>query len=911
MKYNDLKKIKLSIFIFSLLMLSSAATVFAQNIQQSGNGFNRRNEKGELVETYSSSMVPRSGVALGGIGAGSIELRKDGKFYNWSIFNNWPKETGTAFALQAGEDEDPMASLLFFVVRYQIEGKEPQIKLLQINNDLGEGALSGIIYHFPWMEAVQNIEYSARFPFVNMKFSDPDMPFDVYLEAFSPFIPHDVKNSSLPLVYFNFKIEAKTKQKVDVTIIASLRNTVGYDFRDRYYTTNIQQTDDYVVCDMAVGNVPKTAGSYGQLSLISMDGSSTYYTGWATLHPYYEQVLRNKDLPDLDDTDGVESIRKTHDEIPAWMPITNGRNHLDKETGKKEANSSTSDSTVTACYSSLAMSNTLSETQSTFEHSFAFTWNFPNKYASVKWKKESDINEGNYYSNFFNTSNDVARYAYENKSDLYQKARNFLDNFYDSSLDPIVLDQINSQLNTFVTSGRLVKDGQFGVLEGLSPHNSWGPIATIDVSLYGSVPIIALFPELQKSMMRAHKKVQAPDGRVNHGLFKNFHMGEDETWNVSDRIDLPSQYIIMVARDFFWTNDSTYLKDMYPSLLKAMNYVLTSLDKNGDKMPDMEGARSSYDNFPMYGLASYIQSQWLCAMKSLSLLAAKMNDSETRKKAEAIFESGSKLMDEHLWNGNYYRLYNDYDGIMQNGNVDEGCLTDQIVGQWAAHESGLGMLFNPDHIHKALGSILNLSYKPGFGLRNSSWPNTKYFADIPRDMWVDQGNTCWSGVELAFASFLIYEGMTEEGLKLVKEVDHRYRKAGLYFDHQEFGGHYYRPMSAWSVLNAMLGFSINQETFTFAPKYQEKEFHQFFAAPGGYAHYISRKDKIEIQCNSGELKIQRLIIEDSNLGQKPAFVKMNNKKVMAKVETDKGKVNVHFRTAITVTSGNSIIIQVE
>lgn len=893
------------LFIFTFL--NCIPTISEAQIRKESNLIFRDNS-GQLVETYSTQMAPRSGIALGGIGAGSVELRKDGKFYNWSIFNNWPKETGTPFNIDANEEEDPMSSLLFFTVRYQVEGQEPKMKLLQINNDVAEGSITGMIYYFPWMEAVQNIEYSARFPFVNMKFSDPEMPFDIYLEAYSPFIPYDVKNSALPLVYFNFRVEATTDQNVDVMLMASQSNTVGYDFDERYYTTKIEKTSNFVTCNMSVGNVPETASSYGQLSLISMNGSSSYYAGWSARHPYYEQVLRNKELPNLDDTEGVESIKKTYTTLPEWMPATNGRNMTDSQTGKKMAYRSGPNTPISPCYSTLAFSKTLSATREMFEHSFAMTWNFPNKYASVKWKEESSLNEGNYYNNFFNSSSEVAKYAFENIDRLHQRSKDFLDQFFNSSLDTEVLEQINSQLNTFVTSGRLVKDGYFGVLEGLGPHNSWGPIATIDVSLYGSVPIIALFPELQQAMMRAHQKVQAADGRINHGLYKNFHMGEDETWNISDRIDLPGQYIIMVARDYFWTNDKQYLNEMYPSLLNAMNYVLTSLDKNGDMMPDMDGQRSSYDNFPMFGLASYIQSQWLCAMSSLSILAKEMKDKTTQKKAQMIFESGSELMDQHLWNGNYYRLYNDFDGTMGKDTIDNGCLTDQIIGQWAANQSGLGYLFNKEHIDKALQSILDMSYKPGFGLRNSSWPNTTYFSDIPSYMWVDQGNTYWSGVELAFASFLIYEGMTKEGLDLVKTVDQRYRKAGLYFDHQEFGGHYYRPMSAWSVLNAMLGFSINQGTLSFAPKYQQKEYHQFFATPTGYANYSSQPGKVEIQCNNGELKIHRLVISDEHLNGKTPEIYLGSKKLKIATHSNNNQLTIDFGNSFKILAEESIII---
>ncbi|NJM14191.1 MAG: hypothetical protein HC896_01345 [Bacteroidales bacterium] len=407
-------------------------------------------------------------------------------------------------------------------------------------------------------------------------------------------------------------------------------------------------------------------------------------------------------------------------------------------------------------------------------------------YGAENFKEISDRIEGHYYNNFFNSATEVAQYAISERKTLYIKSISFLDSFFDSSLETSVLEQVNSQLNTFVTSGRLVKDGSFGVLEGLAPNWSWGPVATIDVSVYGSIPIISLFPSLQKSMMRAHKGAQAPGGEVQHGLFKNFLKGEDETWNVSDRIDLPSQFINMALRDFFWTNDLEYLEEMWPAIKKAMGYVLRDLDVNGDKMPDMEGPRSSYDNFPMFGLASYIQSQWLCAMASVAKVASLMNDEKTKTEAEEIIKIGGELMDKHLWNGKYYRLYNDFDGAKGNGGTDDGCLTDQIIGQWCAHHSGLGYLFDKEHVRTALKSIIEMSYKAGNGLRNCSWPGAEFLNNIPANMWVDQANTYWTGVELEFASFLIYEGFYQEGLNIIKDVDNRYRKAGLYWDHQEF-----------------------------------------------------------------------------------------------------------------------------
>jgi hypothetical protein len=87
----------------------------------------------------------------------------------------------------------------------------------------------------------------------------------------------------------------------------------------------------------------------------------------------------------------------------------------------------------------------------------------------------------------------------------------------------------------------------------------------------------------------------------------------------------------------------------------------------------------------------------------------------------------------------------------------------------------------------------------------------------------------------------------------------------MYFDHQEFGGHYFRPMSAWSNLHALLGLEIQAGTYTFAPNLPEKDLRLFFAAPDGWGHYerevTDRQEVIRIAVEHGTLPIERLRLQ--------------------------------------------------
>jgi uncharacterized protein (DUF608 family) len=387
-------------------------------------------------------------------------------------------------------------------------------------------------------------------------------------------------------------------------------------------------------------------------------------------------------------------------------------------------------------------------------------------------------------------------------------------------------------------------------------------MATIDVGMYGNIPAAILFPELQKNSMRAHKRLQRPSGEIAHGIARDFTKTDAHAEHVKGRLDLPSQYVCMVLRDYFWTADKEYLVEMWPSVKEALDYVIRERDMNQDALPDMEGSMCSYDNFPMYGAASYVSSAWLAALKSAVVAADALGDIEAKAKYAELLERGDRVFEQKLWNGEYYRLYNDEGG--PRGDMDEGCLADQIIGQWQCHQSGLGDLFKPERRKKVLRAIHKMCMRK-HGLVNCAWPGDSELKDVPDTCWDDQFNTTWSGTELEFASFLVYEGMWKEARAIIKNVDDRYRKFGMYWDHQEFGGHYFRPMVSWLIINAMLGLTIRDQAYGFAPRIPGDNQRLFFAFSEGYAHYNRKTTKtaetMSVEIDEGVLVASELRFE--------------------------------------------------
>ncbi|MBN2806342.1 MAG: hypothetical protein JXR22_06760, partial [Prolixibacteraceae bacterium] len=421
-------------------------------LAQAGTGLNMK---------HARDNSNRSGIALGGIGTGSLELRKDGQFYHWSIMNNWPLFTGKPLLIRSFPHNSDHDSYLFFLVRYQVDGEKPQIKLLQINDGISEAGLEGISYYYPWMSAIEHIEYNGSFPFVSMKFTDKEMPFDITMQAFSPFVPHDVKNSSLPGVYFNFEIESHSDKPVDVFLIASLRNLTGYDEVNKYFLTEWIEGNGFNGFSMSCDGMDTTRSSWGQMGLFTTAPNHSHYLGWEHKHPYYEKLLVNPRFENINDTenrnmvlDGVKYARKA---------VNNDQR----------------------CFSSLGFDARLAKDE-TMKADVLLVWNFPNLYGAFAEKEELScldysLNQritkiqGHYYSNFFKTAGEVAAYMTSKREALYSASRSFFDHFYASDIDKVVLNQINSQFNTFISSSTLTKAGKFAIREGLSPSQQWGP----------------------------------------------------------------------------------------------------------------------------------------------------------------------------------------------------------------------------------------------------------------------------------------------------------------------------------------------------------------------------------------------------------------------------------------------------
>jgi len=257
-----------------------------------------------------------------------------------------------------------------------------------------------------------------------------------------------------------------------------------------------------------------------------------------------------------------------------------------------------------------------------------------------------------------------------------------------------------------------------------------------------------------------------------------------------------------------------------------------------------------------------------------------------------LYEQGRILTDSLIFNGEYYfqklvPVKSEKDiawGLMANmgsknlKNPDyqlmNGCLVDQLVGQYMAHVLDLGYLANIENIQSAYRSILAYNHQEDMSdhfnnmrsyalgkekaLLMASWPHGGR-PEIPFPYWSE----VMTGFEYAAAIGMLYEGMEEEGIVVMQNIRNRYdgSKRNPY-DEAECGHHYARAMASWSSVLALSGFHYSgiEKTISFT----DKPGSYFWSNGSAWGNYEIQKDgdhfQVEFSMLHGKLELNRFKI---------------------------------------------------
>jgi uncharacterized protein (DUF608 family) len=149
----------------------------------------------------------RSGVPLGGIGVGKIEVLTDGAFGYFTINHNWDRPTDVVRGC--------------FGAVFADDGAHRAARLLRLGGD----------EEYDGAADVASTEYHGWFPEASVGFTDPELPVNVGLYAWSPLIPHNVKDSSLPVACFEYTLANPGERPAVAAVAVSWENLLGWGGR--------------------------------------------------------------------------------------------------------------------------------------------------------------------------------------------------------------------------------------------------------------------------------------------------------------------------------------------------------------------------------------------------------------------------------------------------------------------------------------------------------------------------------------------------------------------------------------------------------------------------------------------------------------------------------------------------------
>ena len=160
-----------------------------------------------VEQWYAGQDLRMIGMPVGGIAAGQLYVGGDGRLLYWDIYN---RTEFTGYGLK-NYFADPPASPIEqgFVIGARLDGATQDVARRLSRED------------FP------GVRFCGEYPLARVEYADADFPIRVGLEAFSPFVPLNEMDSSLPATVMRFTVTNTSQTAAQVWVDGGLQNAVG------------------------------------------------------------------------------------------------------------------------------------------------------------------------------------------------------------------------------------------------------------------------------------------------------------------------------------------------------------------------------------------------------------------------------------------------------------------------------------------------------------------------------------------------------------------------------------------------------------------------------------------------------------------------------------------------------------
>jgi len=378
---------------------------------------------------------------------------------------------------------------------------------------------------------------------------------------------------------------------------------------------------------------------------------------------------------------------------------------------------------------------------------------------------------GHKYEDWFAGSAEVANEVARDHDKLLRQTKQHYDIIATSTLPKWYREMLQSNFYQGPSVTWLTKDGISFTYESADRCPAMG---TMDVRYYGSFQKLAGFPELDAMEMREFAGSQFGDGFVPHDLgvgrgLADVYVFPKNAPPVAPKTDvhaydgywvnLPIKFCLEVARDYQWTGDKAFLKEMWPHVKRAVAWV-QARDSDNDGLPE---TYYSYDGWTMAGKSGYDANQWVAMLVAVARLADDLGEPTYASQLRATHGKALAQVSKLIWNGRYFRQ-----GVLDGGANNEMVSSLQVAGDWYGTMLGFETGIPAKQVRSALETVDSVCGKDSlYGVTVCLYPD-----GTNNGAW--QCYVCGTGWSLFYASHCMYVGLDEIGLRIADEIWRQY-----------------------------------------------------------------------------------------------------------------------------------------
>jgi len=815
------------------------------------------------------------GMPVGGIHSGTLYLGGDGRLWLWDIFNSNqegvdPKTIEWGSDLHVGKKVRPRDGSAYV---------QPAIDIRPLDQGFAFRFKIGSKILIKKMEPADwdDIVFEATYPMAKIRYIDKQLPVEITADVFSPFIPLDEKNSSLPCTIYSFQFKSKSKETIDIEILGWLENKTA----PRSVNENDQRVNKYfsgnalsgIQCSIQYSSKeePTMAADHGTLAIAALDKHAKGIT-------QLKLPLADASFEAFGD---LETVKPAAEKLLAAVCL------------KQKI-----------------------EAEQSITSSFVISWHF----ANLKLHK-SIPDKGRYYNNWFKSAQDVAVYVADNSNKLINTSRAWKQTWYDSTLPWWFLERTFLNISTLATTtAHRFESGRFYAWEGVGCCEG----TCMHVWQYAQA-MGRIFPSIEKD---TRERVDLglslqPDGMM-------WYRGEVVK---GPAIDGQAGTILRIYREHQMSANNQFLQKNWDKIKLATQWLINQ-DRNKDGMEDtpIENTLDAVWD----GEIAWLVGLCIAAVKAGGAMAIEMGDQEFASICNDYVSKGTKNMDEKLFNGEYYiHRPDEIKGRQKLGSYNT-CHIDQVYGQSWAHQVGLGRINDKEKTLSALKSLWKYNFTPDVGpyikerkggrpyalpgeggmVMNTNPSNEQkpYGENITWQL--GYFHECMSGFEHQVAAHMMAEGMVEESLVITRMIHDRYHAAKRNpFNEIECSDHYARAMASYGSFLSACGFGYHgpKGYIRFAPKISPENFKAPFTAAEGWGSFSQQrtKDKLtaSVTVQYGRLALTTISLDPLH-APKRVVVKSGQKTIAAVINKKESEWRIQLKELLIVSVGDTLTITI-